>query len=437
MSLLSSIQMGANSLQAQQLGLQVVGQNIANANTPGYSVETLGLQPGPTQRDGNLLIGSGVEIEGVEQKVDQFLNSQVRGALSTQTGTGVSSQTYQQLESLFGALNNTNNGTNLDSAMTSFFSSISQVLNNPADQTVRQLAVSNGQTVATTFNQLASGATQLRSSLNTQVENDATSVNNLLTQIGSLNLQIVQLQGGTGGAGAAGNQAVGLTDQRNEDLTNLSQLINITTQQQSDGTVSVYNSGQFLVDEGEVRPVAVVTSNNDGLQVANLSLKGSNVPLSITSGEVGGLINSRDQILGGFVDQLNSLAGTFASEFNQIYSTGRGLNGYTNLTGTTSVANPAAPLDAAGLPVTPTNGTFQVQVLNTTTGLTQTTQIDVLENGMDNDTTLEFSRGAVEWNQRLVGQRELKRPASNQHDFAGRASGFRRRYERRAVGVGN
>lgn len=192
-----------------------------------------------------------------------------------------------------------------------------------------------------------------------------------------------------------GNQAVGLTDQRNEALTNLSQLINITTQQQSDGTVSVYNSGQFLVNEGNVRPLAVVNTNNDGQQVANLALKGSNIPLSITSGEVGGLINSRDQILGGFLDQLNSLAGTFASEFNQIYSTGQGLNGYTTLTGTTSVANPAAPLDAAGLPVTPTNGTFQVQVLNTTTGLTQTTQIDVLENGMENDTTLNSLAGQL------------------------------------------
>jgi len=395
MSLLSSIQMGANSLQAQQLGLQVVGQNIANANTPGYSVETLGLQPGATARDGSLLLGSGVEVEGVEQKVDQFLNSQVRSALSSQSGTGVSSQTYQQLESLFGALNNTNNGTNLDSAMTSFFSNISQVLNSPTDPTVRQLAVSSGQTLATTFNQLASGATQLRSSLNGQVENDATSVNNLLTQIGSLNLQIVQLQGGNGGAGAAGNQAVGLTDQRNEALTNLAQLINITTQQQSDGTVSVYNSGQFLVDEGNVRQVSVVNSNNDGLQVANLALQGSNVPLSITSGEVGGLINSRDQILGGFLDQLNSLAGTFASEFNQIYSTGQGLNGYTSVTGTTSVANPAAPLDAAGLPVSPVNGTFQVQVYNTTTGLAQTSQIEIKENGLNNDTTLNSLAGQL------------------------------------------
>ena len=143
MSLLSSIQMGANALQAQQLGLQVVGQNIANSNTPGYSVETLGVIPGPTEQDGRLLLGSGVEIEGVQAQVDQFLNAQVRSGLSTQTGTGISSQTYQQLESLFGALNNTNGGTNLDTAMTTFFSSIAQILNNPADPTNQQALAVN------------------------------------------------------------------------------------------------------------------------------------------------------------------------------------------------------------------------------------------------------------------------------------------------------
>jgi flagellar hook-associated protein 1 FlgK len=429
MSLLSSIQMGANSLQAQQLGLQVVGQNIANANTPGYSVETLGLTPGPTQRDGSLLLGTGVEVTGVQQQVDEFLNSQVRSGLSTQTSTGVDSQTYQQLESLFGILNNTNNGTNLDSAMTNFYSSISQVLNSPSDPTVRQLAVANAQTVATTFNQLANSATQLRTGLDGQVQNDVTDVNNLLSQIGSLNLQIVQLQGGTGGGSQAGGQAVGLVDQRNEALTNLAQLMNITTQTQSNGTVTVYNSGQYLVDQGEARPVAAQFSNVDGQQVTNLTLQGSNVPLSISSGEIGGLMNSRDQILGGFVDQLNSLAGTFANEFNQIYSTGQGLNGYTNVTGTTSVADPSAPLDSAGLPVTPTNGTFNVLVTNTTTGITETNQVDISENGLSNDTTLNSLAAQLNGisglsaNVNSNGQLQINADPNVQVSFAGDTSG--------------
>ncbi|HEX3998929.1 MAG TPA: flagellar hook-associated protein FlgK [Pirellulales bacterium] len=395
MSLLSSIQLAGNSLQAQQLGLQVVGQNIANANTPGYSVETLGLTPGPTQQDGSLLLGTGVDITGVQQQVDQFLNTQVRNGLSTQTGTGVSSQTYQQLESMFGILNDTNNGTNLDSAMTNFFSSVSQILNNPNDPTVQQLAVSNGQTVATTFNQLASSAQQLQTGLNGQVQSDATTVNTLLTQIGTLNQQIVQLQGGTGGAGSVGNQAVGLLDQRDEALSNLAGLMNVSTQLQPDGTVTVYNSGQYLVDESQVRPVTIVNSADGDFDASNLALQGSNTPLTITSGQIGGLINSRDQILGGFVEQLNSLANTFASAFNQLYSTGQGSNGYTSVTGTTSVADPSAPLDSAGLSVTPANGTFQVLVYDSATGLTQTSQIEINENGLSNDTTLNSLAGQL------------------------------------------
>ena len=80
MSLLSTIQMASNSLQVQQIGLQVTGQNIANASTPGYSREQVLLEAAPTQQVGGLLLGTGVQIEGIQQEVDQFLNARVRGA---------------------------------------------------------------------------------------------------------------------------------------------------------------------------------------------------------------------------------------------------------------------------------------------------------------------------------------------------------------------
>jgi len=105
MSLFSSIQIASNSLQVQQIGLQVAGQNIANASTPGYSREQVVFAPGPTQQNGALLLGTGVQIRTIQQDVDQFLNERVRRAVSDQTGTALSTQTYQQLESLFGELN--------------------------------------------------------------------------------------------------------------------------------------------------------------------------------------------------------------------------------------------------------------------------------------------------------------------------------------------
>ncbi len=392
MSLLSSIQLAGNSLQAQQIGLQVVGQNISNANTPGYIREQVELTPATTEREGNLLLGAGVQVQGVEQVTDQFLDNRVRSASSDQSGSSTTAQTYQQLESLFGALNNASNGgTNLDSAMTSFFSSISQVLNSPQDSSVRQLAVSSGQALAGDFNDLANRTNQLRSDLNNQVIGDAGSINNLLTQIRSLNLQITQTQGGTNSSG----QAVGLLDQRDQALNSLSQLMNITTQQQTDGTVTVYSGGQYLVDEGQLREVKVDQTEDRGTFVANLHLADTDAPLSITSGEVGGLINSRDQVLGGFLDQLNSLAGTLSGEFNKLYSSGQGLNGYSQVTSTNSPSSAFVPLDAAGLAVTPTNGSFQVQVYDQSTGLTQTTNIAVHETGLGDDTTLSSLAGQL------------------------------------------
>jgi len=120
MSLFSSLQMASNTLQIQQIGLQVVGQNLANASTPGYSREELVLVPGPTQQVNGQLLGTGVSIQTIKQSVDQFLNQRVRTALSDQTGSSLSSQTYQQLESIFGALSS----PNLNTTLTDFTSSI-------------------------------------------------------------------------------------------------------------------------------------------------------------------------------------------------------------------------------------------------------------------------------------------------------------------------
>jgi flagellar hook-associated protein 1 FlgK len=164
--------------------------------------------------------------------------------------------------------------------------------------------------------------------------------------------------------------------------------MNITTHQEKDGSVSVYSGGDYLVFEGEVRPVKVDVSSDRGLQAANIRLAQTDSPLPIDSGQIGGLINSRDQILGGFLDQLDSFANTLSTEFNKIYSTGQGLNGYQQVTSTTPVNDVNAPLAAAGLAIPPANGIFQVLVYNKKTGLTQTTNVQIQENGLDTDTSL-------------------------------------------------
>jgi flagellar hook-associated protein 1 FlgK len=134
--------------------------------------------------------------------------------------------------------------------------------------------------------------------------------------------------------------------------------------------------------------VKVDTTLDRGLHAANIRLAQTDSPLAISSGEVGGLADSRDHVLGSFLDNLDSFAGTLAQEFNKIYSSGQGLNGYSKVTSANPVDDVNAALDATGLKNPPVNGTFQVLVHNKKTGLTQTHDVQISLNGLNNDTSL-------------------------------------------------
>lgn len=210
-------------------------------------------------------------------------------------------------------------------------------------------------------------------------------INSLTTQIAQLNTQIAQVTDG-GSSPSTGN---GLTDQRDEAISELSQLVGIQTFTQPDGTVSVYNGGNYLVDEGTASQVDVAQSSRQGTLVSSLQIVGINAPLQATSGQLQGLVESRDDAVGGFEDQLNSFAGTLINEFNKIYSGGQGTSGYTQTTSLNSVSDPNASINQSGLlPFTPTNGSFNIIVTNTNSGTSTTTNIPVSLLGAGHDTSL-------------------------------------------------
>jgi flagellar hook-associated protein 1 FlgK len=382
MSLFGSIQMAGNTLQAMDVALQVVNQNISNANTTGYIREEAVLQTAGTQQSGNLLLGTGVEVTAVVQKIDKYLEERIRGTTSDSSYADTLKSNYTQLEGVLNALSNSND---LSTAMNTFFSSISDILNSPDDVTVRNKAVSNGQTLADDITSMFQQVKSLRSDVNDQIKGMANSINQLTDKIGKLNAQISQMQSST----SSNSDAVGLTDQRLAALTDLAKLVNISTTEQTDGTISVYCGGEYLVSEGNSRQVKVtLNSDSYGLNAAKICFVDSGAALKPTSGELRGLIDSRDEVLGGFLNQLNDFAQTLTYEFNKVYSSGQGLNGYTTLTSQYAVDDASKALNDAGLTYTPENGSFQVLVTDTQTGLTTTTTIQIDLNGTSNDTTL-------------------------------------------------
>jgi len=381
MSLLGSLQIASNSLFASQVGLQVTGNNIANANTPGYTRQRPVYTPASTQLIGGLPLGLGVRVEGIIQQTDRFLTDRLRGAISELAGSEAQEDAYLQLEALIGELTD----TDLSTSLSSFFNSISDILNQPEDISVRNLAVSQGATVTEDIRRLDSRIRDIRSNINAEVVSGADDINRLLSQVAKLNVNIVQTESSLTSASEAG----GLRDQREGALAELSKILKVKVAEQPSGSVSVFAGGDFLVFESQYRSVEVKYTADRGLSIATINLAATDAPITALAGSLAGNFAARDEILGGFVDKLDELSATLAFEFNKIYSSGQGLTGLTDVSSEFSVDDVSNALDQVGLPFTPVNGSFQVKVFNTRTGLTETTDVFVRLNGLSSDTSLE------------------------------------------------
>lgn len=381
MSLLGSLQVASNSLFASQVGLQVTGNNIANSNTPGYIRQRPVFTPATTQLIGGLPLGLGVQVDGIIQQADRFLTDRLRGAVSDLANSEAQEDAYLQLEALIGELTD----TDLSTSLSNFFNSINDILNQPEDISIRNLAVLQGVTLTDDIRRLDSRIRDIRGNINAQVVSAADDINRLLAEVAKLNVNIVQSEGGS----TSSSDAVGLRDQREVALGELSKILQLRVAEQSNGSVSLFAGGDFLVFGGEVRPVEVEYTADRGLSIATINLAETDAPVTATSGSLAGNYAARDEILGGFISNLDELAATLAFEFNKIYSSGQGLTGLTDVRSEFTVSDESIALDQVGLPFTPVNGSFQVKVFNTRTGLTETTDVFVRLNGLNNDTSLE------------------------------------------------
>lgn len=422
MSLFGSIQMAGNTLQAMQIGLHVVGNNIANANTPGYVRERVVYTPAPVQRKGNLTIGLGVEVAGIVQSVDRFVLDRLRDAGSDRASADIQEKVYRDLEAILGELSDTDISTQL----TNFFNSIDEVLKQPEEIAVRNLAVQTGKTLTTSINSLQRRVQTVHTDFSDQVNNLSGEINSLTEEIRKLNLQIVTLEGGSTGSSEAG----GLRSQREGALKRLAEIVDIKVTESPAGAVNVSLGGQFLVFEGTRNAVKTDYASDDGLLTANIKFADNNSPLQVGGGELHGYYEARDTITGGFLDRLDQFAASLAFEFNKVYSQGQGISGFDSLTGTYGADDAGAALDAAGLAFTPTTGDFDLLVYNTETGLTETHAIHVDLNGVDGDdslSTLAAKLNAVDGvSASVTSDNQLRISAlspDNQIGFSGDTSG--------------
>jgi flagellar hook-associated protein 1 FlgK len=382
MSLVGTLNLAGNALAVQQAALQTTSNNISNAGNANYTREVANITPAPDQQyQPGVEIGTGVDLTSISRQIDEALQSRINSANSDSSSASTSSNYLGQVQTTLNALSTSGN---LSSELSTFFNGWSSLANDPTDDGARQVVVQNGVALASYIQTLGSQLGDLQSTVNDTVANQASSADTLATDIATLNGQIVAAQSGATGT------ANSLLDERDADLLQLSQYMNVQTVNQPDGTVNVYVGSEPLVTGTTSNGVTVKQASVDG-QVQNvIAFKASGSNMQITSGSIAGLNNTESEIT-NVVNQLNTITGTVINSVNKLTSSGQGTTGVTSVTATNTVTDTTAALSStdSGLKFPPTTGSFVVHVTNTTTGLTTSTLVHVDENGTGTDDTLD------------------------------------------------
>src|SRR5580692_2291209 len=226
MSLSGALNIGSSALATSQAALQVTGNNISNVGNPNYSREVAITSDNPAQElSSGVYIGSGVELTAIQRQVDDSLNTRLNSAMSDNSAATTTQNWSSQIETVFNALGN----QSLDTQLSTFTSDWTQLANDPTNVAQRQVVIQDGTSLSQQFNGLSSQLQAIQSNIGTQLTSLTTNVNQLAQQIGSLNQQIATSQGAAG----SNNQ---LLDQRDAAVQQLSQLVNVQTVNQSNGT---------------------------------------------------------------------------------------------------------------------------------------------------------------------------------------------------------
>jgi len=389
MGLNAALGVAGRALEVFTAGIQVSGQNIANANTPGYIREELLLDPAYPYRKGSLVFGTGVSASGIVQQIDLFLETRIHAANSDYTASHARESIYLQLEAQVRELGD----EDLSTAFNNFLATIDEAVNQPESIPLRQLVIQQGTELANDIASLRLRIDELRKAQTVRIDQLVSEANDLIRRVDDLNGKIARVESG----GLLGSDAGALRTERYNALNRLSEIIPIRFREREDGGVDVFTGSDFLILTGAYQQLETFTTADRNVLIQNIRLSRTGTPLDNASGgELRGILDGRDVVLGQFVDNLNTLTSNLINEFNLIHASGEGLVGFTSLAATNRLDDPAAVLNAAGLGLTPVHGGFQIKVTNKLTGATVTTDIPVDLDGIGTDTTLNSLRAAID-----------------------------------------
>ncbi|TAL59735.1 MAG: flagellar hook-associated protein FlgK [Legionella sp.] len=310
---MSILNVANSGLNAFQRALSVTGNNIANATTQGYSRQTVQFMPNLSQRYAGSYIGTGVSVASILRNSDQFARMQVRNTLTARSQYEVFFQQAGQIDKLL-----SQGETTLSTSMQSFFDGINQLNNAPESISARNVFLQQSQLLVNQFQSLQHHLDEYQHNSKVQISEAVAQVNQITKDIAAVNKQLL------------GNpNASNLLDQRDELLRQLSQFVEVSSIDQSDGTLTVsIANGESLVTGPAQRDLAV-SSQGNGLTTTILVGTGAgqiDITKKLTSGKLGGLLQYETDVIGQSSQLIGQMAIGLAQKFNTQHQLGMDLN---------------------------------------------------------------------------------------------------------------
>ena len=308
------LNIGISGLAAAQVGLNTVGNNISNANTPGYSRQVVQQVARINQTNGSYTMGGGVDVASVQRAYSQYLTSAV-------WSTNASLQRATTFNDLTTTLNSVlSSGGNLQGSLDNLYGAFSTVASAPGNTSNREALLGSANSLTAVFNTLGQQFNLQQSQINSQVSSTVSSVNSIIGNIANLNQQIRQ--------NTLGGPPNALLDQRDALVNTLSGYLGVTAVTETDGTMSVYaTNGQGLVSGTNAYPIATGNNVYDTGRTDVFDAHGTDITNRLSGGSLGALLDYRSNVLDPMQNQLGQAAAALAGSVNAGQAKGLDLHG--------------------------------------------------------------------------------------------------------------
>lgn len=304
---------------AFQRALNVTSNNIANANTPGYSRQIAEFTTRIGSGAGNAYVGGGTQVSNIRRIYDQMLGEQLRTSTTGHMRFSTLSTLAGRIDTLLADPN-----TGLNTSLQSFFNGVQDLANDPASIPTRQALLGEANGVVSRFQSLDQRFNELDGEVNQRLKLAVDDINRISSSIASINDRIAATSAG-------GQTPPDLLDERDRLVMSLSEQVAVSTTIQGDGTLSVFvGSGQSLVIGNQAQGLSVKGSEFDPTRL-NIVYDGAagTTPLdtSLTGGTLGGLLEFRGSMLDPARQSLGQTAIAFAEAFNLQHNAGMDMRG--------------------------------------------------------------------------------------------------------------